>query len=615
METTVATGHRNFGSDRMQYPQFYATRQREFRRVVRPRQGEKISDRLPLEQPFDVMAEDPALREDMQRALAKVDKIPCKMWRISRRHCTIRGQDAQRQHTAYGKHARAPGRDTIVTEQHDALAEGLAAVPSGTSIGSGLTGQTEAQQRQQLDDDAADAVAAARATVDAAANAAAANAAADVDDDERTTADAPAADATPAHTAAGAAPTHHQPFAAAGIAHRKLTVGQLRKELSDRGLETTGSKQQLLSRFTRAVFEEENAEALAEERRLQARLEEELRVWRAVEDDRIRRGEAPPTGADADAGAAAAAAGAHATAEAAMTTAPAPPPSKPCFAFGAKQLCDAVRLQVVDALHADLVLQDSSASKIGLKVTVDAAFLRESRINECRNLTTVIVQLLCLGVEGQDWGATAVKNMLHGAQAPTRAFKLRCWFGKDDSVNLMEHFIPYIKQALALDEKGLDADLLQLLPPRLMGRNADGAVFIKHLPICWKKGDGNEKARRVRGAAIPTQCLRVCASAPLLLTERQMCVWWLCVTGACTRCASQDVHQGGDRRQDHVRRRWHVHPVRQARPGHRRNGDGAAAAFGDLRDRQQRDVREDRAEDSSRLPLHAEPYSHGQRSR
>ena len=169
----------------------------------------------------------------------------------------------------------------------------------------------------------------------------------------------------------------------------------------------------------------------------------------------------------------------------------------PSYAFGAKQLCDGVRLQVVDALHADLVLPGSRSSKLGLKITVDAAFLKASRINDCRNLTTVIVQLLCLGVEGQDWGATAVKNMLHGAQSPKRAFKLRCWFGKDGSIELLEHFIPYIKQALALDATGLDADLLQLLPPRLMGRDAEGRIFVKHLPICWRKGDGKEKLRRV----------------------------------------------------------------------------------------------------------------------
>ena len=152
---------------------------------------------------------------------------------------------------------------------------------------------------------------------------------------------------------------------------------------------------------------------------------------------------------------------------------------------------------VVDALEADIVLPGANASKIGIKITVDAAFLRASRINDCRNLTTVIVQLLCLGVEGQDWGATAVRNMLKGAQSPKRAFKLRCWFGKDGTVELLEHFIPYIKQALALQAKGLTADLLQLLPPRLMGRDAEGKVFVKHLPIAATKRDGREKLRRV----------------------------------------------------------------------------------------------------------------------
>ena len=53
-----------------------------------------------------------------------------------------------------------------------------------------------------------------------------------------------------------------------------------------------------------------------------------------------------------------------------------------------------MRLQLVPALEADIVLPGSTSSKVGLKITVDAAFLVASRINDCRNLTTVIVQLL-----------------------------------------------------------------------------------------------------------------------------------------------------------------------------------------------------------------------------
>ena len=100
----------------------------------------------------------------------------------------------------------------------------------------------------------------------------------------------------------------------------------------------------------------------------------------------------------------------------------------------------------MDALHADVVLPGSLTCKLGLKVTTDAGFLRRSRIKNHRHLTTVISQLLCLGVEGQDWGATAVAQMLKDPQSAKRAFKLRCWFGKDDMTNLLEHFIPYIRQ-------------------------------------------------------------------------------------------------------------------------------------------------------------------------
>ena len=160
-------------------------------------------------------------------------------------------------------------------------------------------------------------------------------------------------------------------------------------------------------------------------------LEHELLEWQRVEDERRAQGDPSPDAPEEEPMQAAP-----------QAAAPRAAASAPAYSFGARQLSDAVRLQLVPALEADIVLPGSTSSKVGLKITVDAAFLVASRINDCRNLTTVIVQLLCLGVEGQDWGATAVKHAIHGAQSPKKAFKLRCWFGKDDSVNLLEHFIP-----------------------------------------------------------------------------------------------------------------------------------------------------------------------------
>ena len=45
-------------------------------------------------------------------------------------------------------------------------------------------------------------------------------------------------------------------------------------------------------------------------------------------------------------------------------------------------------------------------------------------------------------------------------------------------------------QAIAMDQQGLTADLLQLLPPVLIGRNTDGRVFVRHLPTVQRpKGE------------------------------------------------------------------------------------------------------------------------------
>ena len=66
----------------------------------------------------------------------------------------------------------------------------------------------------------------------------------------------------------------------------------------------------------------------------------------------------------------------------------------------------------------------------------------------------------------------------------------------------MSSLIRYIKQALAMDAKGLVVDLVQLLPPKIIGRDQQGRVFVKHLPISSKGGDGCEKLRRVVSSGV-----------------------------------------------------------------------------------------------------------------
>ena len=53
------------------------------------------------------------------------------------------------------------------------------------------------------------------------------------------------------------------------------------------------------------------------------------------------------------------------------------------------------------------------------------------------------------------------------------------------------------RQAVKLQQKGLTVDLLQLLPPKIIGRGKDGKVFVRHLPICVRKNDGKQQAREV----------------------------------------------------------------------------------------------------------------------
>jgi len=217
----------------------------ELRRVVKPKQGERIRHRLNLEKPFEVFAEDPDNREAMQRALAKVDKIPAKQWRISRTigNLAKRGQDSQRKFVAYGKYGRAPGADAQAVEVHGALREAMDAVPAGESIGADLTGHTEEEQHRQRDADEAAATAAEAATLGAAAQRAARGA---------------ELDGEPLRADEEACPNQHVSLAMEGIRRRKLTREELAKECEDRALETTGTKQVLLTRLTQAIFLEQH---------------------------------------------------------------------------------------------------------------------------------------------------------------------------------------------------------------------------------------------------------------------------------------------------------------------------------------------------------------------
>ena len=219
----------------------------ELRRVVKPRRGEHVKHRLPLETPFEVFAEDPANREAMQRALAKVDKIPAKQWRISRTigNLAIRGQNSQRRFCKYGRFARAPGSNNMAVEKHGALAEAMDAVPAGETIGTALTGRTEEAQHEARQEELAEAAAAQDAALGAAAQAAAR---AHVELEE------------------GAIP---DPIAMESIRRGNLTKAQLEAELASHELSSLGTKRELLVRLTQHLFLKAHSEEVKDQERMQ----------------------------------------------------------------------------------------------------------------------------------------------------------------------------------------------------------------------------------------------------------------------------------------------------------------------------------------------------------
>eukprot|EP00966_Prymnesium_polylepis_P289277 6682106-Prymnesium_polylepis.2 len=71
----------------------------------------------------------------------------------------------------------------------------------------------------------------------------------------------------------------------------------------------------------------------------------------------------------------------------------------------------------------------------GVKVSCDAAVVRRARRGK-KQWTTVIVQILCTGVDSNAWGRSAVINALHKAQSPNKFAKVRAWQGKDNRENV-----------------------------------------------------------------------------------------------------------------------------------------------------------------------------------
>jgi hypothetical protein len=115
-------------------------------------------------------------------------------------------------------------------------------------------------------------------------------------------------------------------------------------------------------------------------------------------------------------------------------------------------------------------LQRTLRQKCGVKVSLDAASVRKAKKGN-KHWTTLIVQVLCQGVDQGCWGRNAVAHMLEKAQSPDFIAKVRLWQGKDDHANFKAHVSPLVKQIVQLELEGFDvAELLMPLPPKLILR-------------------------------------------------------------------------------------------------------------------------------------------------
>lgn len=102
--------------------------------------------------------------------------------------------------------------------------------------------------------------------------------------------------------------------------------------------------------------------------------------------------------------------------------------------------------------------------KFGIKVSLDAAAVRKARKGK-KHWTTLIMQVLCQGVDAGHWGKTAVAHMLEKAQSPDYIARVRLWEGKDDHANFEEHVYPLLKQIVELEVTGHDVDALLMPRP------------------------------------------------------------------------------------------------------------------------------------------------------
>ena len=194
--------------------------------------------------------------------------------------------------------------------------------------------------------------------------------------------------------------------------------------------------------------------------------------------------------------------------------------------WGSRSVVDALTMMLIATWFGNVVLPGSSSQRFGFKITCAAAHLRNAP-KLYKHATTVMVQVLCAGVTAGSWGAAAVRHMVRLPQSACRAFKLRCWYGKDDRVSvrcpparahmttilglslslslidpphtlqLEKGMLPYITEGLALEREGMRTHLLMSMPPwwveRHGGWSPTTTFEMKELPLSTLPGTARNK--------------------------------------------------------------------------------------------------------------------------
>jgi hypothetical protein len=110
-----------------------------------------------------------------------------------------------------------------------------------------------------------------------------------------------------------------------------------------------------------------------------------------------------------------------------------------------------------------VVLPGHKSQRVGLKITLDAASIRRAKKGH-KHWTTVVMQLLCVGVEQGWWGRTGANNQFENAQSPKELSKVCVWNDKDNHHFVALHVKPMLKQLLAIE----DESLLTSMPPKVI---------------------------------------------------------------------------------------------------------------------------------------------------